>query len=262
MYQKVGMFGMPETSFEVPGNNGFQGDQIRGYGFLHDGSTDTLFRFFQAVVFDGQTDPDTGFQNDTQREEMEEFMLVFDTDLAPIVGQQITLTSTNGGVANPRIDLLLTRADAAFTSQILGGVVTECDLIAKAVVTGEPMGWHYTGGGLGSGTFDASDGTSTTDAALRTLAGSTDVTFTCVAPGSGERMGINRDRDLVLDAFDNCPGFPNDAQTDSDSDTLGDACDPTPVPEPAQLIALALGLSFLGVIGRKRMAEPVPGSTR
>ena len=28
-----------------PGDNGFPGDQIRGFGFLHDGSVDTLFRF-------------------------------------------------------------------------------------------------------------------------------------------------------------------------------------------------------------------------
>jgi hypothetical protein len=116
------------------------------------------------------------------------------------------------------------------------------------------MGWHYTGGGIGSGNFDASDGTNTTDTALRALAATTDVTFTCVPPGSGTRMGINQDRDAVLDAFDNCPGFPNDSQTDTDNDLLGDACDPTPVPEPAQLLALASGLLFLGVIGRRRQA--------
>ena len=252
LYQKVGMFGMPHTDFEVPGDNGFKGDQIRGFGYLHDGSIDTLFRFFEAVVFDGQSDPDTGFQNDGERRDMEEFMLAFDTDLAPIVGQQMTLTSTNGAVTNPRIDLLLTRAEAPFTSEILGGAVTECDVIAKAIVGGQPMGWHYTGGGIGVGTFDASDGTNTTDGALRALAASTDVTFTCVPAGSGVRMGINRDRDLVLDASDNCPGFPNNDQADSDNDLLGDVCDPTPLPEPGQLILLGSGLVFLRLIGRRR----------
>ena len=255
LYQKVGMFGMPHVPFDLAGDNGFKGDQIRGFGFLHDGSTDSLFRFFEAIVFDGQTDPDTGFQSDNQRRDMVEFMLAFDSDLAPIVGQQVTLTASNAGVANPRIDLLIQRADASFTSQVLGGVVTECDLIAKAVVAGQPMGWVYTGGGVGSGTFDASDGTSTTDGALRALAGATDVTFTCVPPGSGTRMGINRDRDAVLDAADNCPGVPNDAQTDTDTDGLGDACDPTPVPEPAQLLMLASGIALLRVLHRRR-AQP------
>ncbi len=206
MYQKVGMFGLPHVPFDLAGDNGFKGDQIRGYGFLHDGSTDTLFRFFQAVVFAGQTDPDTGFQSDDERRDMEQFMLAFDSDLAPIVGQQITLTASNGGVTNPRVDLLIQRADASFTSQILGGVVTECDVIAKAVVAGQPLGWVYTGGGLGVGSFAASDGTNTTDAALRALATDTPVTFTCVPPGSGTRMGINRDRDSPARRGGQLPG--------------------------------------------------------
>ena len=50
MYQKVGMFGMPRAPFFLPesfsgADNAFMGDQIRGFGFLHDGSVDTLNRF-------------------------------------------------------------------------------------------------------------------------------------------------------------------------------------------------------------------------
>ena len=40
----VHFFGAPDT--------GNIGDQIRGFGFVHDGSMDTLFRFFTAVVFE------------------------------------------------------------------------------------------------------------------------------------------------------------------------------------------------------------------
>ena len=47
MYQKVGMFGMPAVDFFNGGDNGLKGDQIRGFGFLHDGSVDTVFRFLQ-----------------------------------------------------------------------------------------------------------------------------------------------------------------------------------------------------------------------
>ena len=48
LYQKVGMFGMPAVPFLDAGDNGHQGDQIRGFGFLHDGSIDTVFRFLHG----------------------------------------------------------------------------------------------------------------------------------------------------------------------------------------------------------------------
>src|SRR6185436_7526887 len=56
-YQKVGMFGMPKAPFFLPESadpavdNAFTGDQVRGFGYFHDGSCDTLFRFHSTVVF-------------------------------------------------------------------------------------------------------------------------------------------------------------------------------------------------------------------
>ena len=42
LYQKVGMFGMPDVPFcTTPLNTPFQGSQVRGFGFLHDGSDRT-----------------------------------------------------------------------------------------------------------------------------------------------------------------------------------------------------------------------------
>jgi len=51
LYQKVGMFGFPSIPAILPGNNGDQGDQVRGFGFFHDGSIDTDFRFVSAIFF-------------------------------------------------------------------------------------------------------------------------------------------------------------------------------------------------------------------
>jgi DNA-binding beta-propeller fold protein YncE len=206
MYTKVGMFGI---AFGILGFD--TGDQIRGYGFLHDGTVPTLLNF--NMGFDTLTQP--------QREQLEDFVLVFDTDLAPIVGQQVTLDSGNGLVAGPRINLLIARATTLFDSLIMGGGTNECDLVVKGSVGGQPRGWQFDGS-----LFQDSVGGAINDAALRALATSEGpLTYTCVPPGSGTRMGINADRDLFLDGNDNCMGVMNDNQLDNESDGLGDACD-------------------------------------
>jgi hypothetical protein len=211
LYAKVGMFGMSV----VPGNTG---DQVRGFGYLHDGSVDTQAHFHQAPVFN---------LTPTQETNLELFGMVFPTDLAPIVGQQVTLTSTNGTAVNPRIDLMETRAGTSFSSFMLGGTVTECDVIAKGSVGGVKRGWRRESGTLPSNTIYRSDvNTTTTSASLRALVATTGpITYTCAPPGSGTRMGIDRDLDAVLDGLDNCPSVSNPSQTDSNSNGIGDACE-------------------------------------
>ena len=123
LYQKVGMFGMAATSnTPFPLDYGFKGDQIRGFGYTHDGSVDTVFRFLGIFEFIPDANPG-GFARSRQglaeRRQLESFLMAYDSNLAPIVGQQVTLTSTNVAAASRRVDLLLARAEAA-----------ECDLVA------------------------------------------------------------------------------------------------------------------------------------
>jgi len=195
------------------------GDQVRGFGFLHDGSVDTVKSFLTASAFNFPGDEST---HDQQREDLEAFSLAFPSDLAPIVGQQVTLTSSNSTEANPRIAKLIARSDAEFKSLMLGGTVTECDLVVKGSIGGQPRGWLHEGGGQFRNDVNVVEG----DATVRGYA-ATDgpVTYTCAPPGSGTRMGINRDSDSLLDGVDNCPGVPNDDQTDTDGDGIGDPCD-------------------------------------
>ena len=42
MYQKVGMFGLPQLEHLTLTDNAHKGEQIRGFGFFHDGSIDTV----------------------------------------------------------------------------------------------------------------------------------------------------------------------------------------------------------------------------
>ena len=88
----------------------------------------------QSQVFDPAHGDLVGFTGgDPQRRDVERFLLAFDSDLAPIVGQQVTLDATNGSVVGPRIDLLLARARTPFASKVSGPNATECTLVARGV---------------------------------------------------------------------------------------------------------------------------------
>lgn len=193
MYTKVGMFGSPKVNFFRAPDTGFVGNQIRGFGFTNDGSVDTLFRFFTAIVFDPL--PNSGFpliNPDGTRRDVVEFMLAFDSDLAPIVGQQVTLTSANGSAVGPRINLMIQRAGTPFISKEMGGLTRECDLVANVVQGGAIKSFLYD---PVAGNFIPSDGSARlTDVALRALAATPgqEVTYTCVPPGSGARIALNQ----------------------------------------------------------------------
>jgi len=189
MYTKIGMFGAPKSTGFDAADSGNTGSQIRGFGFTNDGSVDTLFRFFTAIVF--HPTQSSGFplnSPDTTRRNVEQYMLAFDTDLAPIVGQQVTLTSSNSAAVGPRITLLEQRANAAFTSKVLGGAVKECELVARVVQGGVIKGYLFDPST--SSFVPSGGGTTLSDSQLRALAAAAgqEVTFTAVPPGSGARV--------------------------------------------------------------------------
>ncbi len=206
MYDKIGMFGL------APGPQ--QGDQVRGFGFLHDGSIDTLFNFFSASVFT---------LSNLEQAQLEAFSLEFPSDLAPIVGQQVTLEPALGLPANLRADLFNDRSNINFDSLLLGGTVKECEVIAKGTVGGVQRGWLRI---ANTPNFRSDLDTIVSNGDLRALTNTEGpITYTCVPPGSGTRMGIDRDEDTVLDGLDNCPTVANLGQADGDGDGIGDACD-------------------------------------
>ena len=221
LYQKVGMFGMansnnfladdpfsgmtPDMTMEEMqyhlffGNgNPHQGDQVRGFGMFHDGSVDTIFRFHNIIGFlprpaQAVTPLDPGNPDNLAispdgmvvRRNLEQYLLVFDTNLFPIVGQQITLDTTNAETVASRINLLIARAD-------LG----ECDLMATA----KTDNFLYAGNGNFQADATAGRGSGTiTDTKLRDKGAKADspVTYTCVPPSNGVRLALDRDMDGV-----------------------------------------------------------------
>ncbi|HEU4407391.1 MAG TPA: beta-propeller fold lactonase family protein [Polyangiaceae bacterium] len=188
LYTKVGAFGFGDDDFffNRPGlpfyDPSFQGDQIRSFGFTHDGSKDSPMRFFNAFVATPDT-PD-GFTTFARMEEVAQFVFAFDSNLRPIVGQQVTLASDNAAAAGPRVDLMRQRDEAG-----------ECELVAKANVAGFELGFFYLGGGAFTTSFAAAPALA--DAQLRQLAqaAGAPVTYTCAPPGSGFRLGVDRDGD-------------------------------------------------------------------
>jgi hypothetical protein len=233
-YQKVGMFGEAPTNFFPNADGSFMGDQVRGTGFLHDGSVSTVFNFVGAGVFS---------INDNQQRDLEAFIMEFDSDLAPIVGQQATLSPSSGSDTLLRIDLLIDRADATYPPL---SAAKECDLIVKGVLNGAYRGWLYAG----SDTFTSDDNGETPWSKSELLA-IADVpgqalTFTCVPPGSGTRMGINRDRDVYLDANDAAPDRLPPASC-SASRVGGASLD-------GNLVALILAILGLAMVRRRRRA--------
>ncbi len=155
---------------------------MRGFGYSHDGSVDTVFRFLQLRIFDSAQGGLVGFaQGDAQRRDVEDYLFAFDADLAPIVGQQITLDEHNAATVAPRIDLLRARARTPFASRLTGGQATECDLVVTGVIDGRAVRFVMAA----DGRYRRDDGAqelSDDDLRARARIPGQALTFTCLPP--------------------------------------------------------------------------------
>lgn len=199
-YQKIGMFGMADAYPQFfSGDNGFKGDQVRGFGFAHDGAADTIFRHTRSLGFEQSAFATEGFlpgeAGDVQRRQVEQYMLAFDSNLKPIVGQQVTLRAQNAAAAWQRVNLLLSRASAG-----------DCEVVAKVHAFGREVGLLYVGSGFFTADRAQAPGISSGVLALVATLTGRPVTYTAVPPGSGYRIALDRDEDGTLDGdeVDDC----------------------------------------------------------
>jgi len=170
--------------------NGFRktvgGTSVDGFGFIHDGSIATLDEFLAQPVFGSfSTDP-------TRRANLTAYLLTFPTGMAPAVGYARTVSSANANTTAVSSDASLLQAQAQ---------AGKIDLVVKGKVNGVVRGLYYNPL-TRVYDVDASGAASLTWSQLQASAasGSSHFTLLGVPPGTGVRMGIDRDADGILDA--------------------------------------------------------------
>lgn len=161
------------------------GEHIRGFGFIHDGTVDSLINFLRLPVFN--------FKNEQERFDVEAMLFAFDTGTAPAVGAQVTVDAKNK-TSTPvveKIRVLMSQVDAK-----------NADLVVKGLIGGVQRGAVY----VGNGNF-MTDRTGEALISLQTLIANvtvgSEITFTGVPFGAGRRIGIDRDSDGIPDGSDN-----------------------------------------------------------
>jgi hypothetical protein len=147
---------------------------------------DTLASFLALPVFNAWPS--------ATKDDIVEFLLAFDTGIAPTVGYQVTASAGNASAASVIADVALLESQA---------FANNCNLVVKGVYRGEQRGLvfstassNYTSDLAGFGPF--------TSAQLRgqALAGDAAWTFEGVAPGAAQGIGVDRDLDGALDGQD------------------------------------------------------------
>lgn len=189
-----------------------------GFGFGHDGGIDSLARFMTEGAFTPNDDQEVA--------DLVALMLSFtgsdfgspvdaaeppgtaSHDTHAAVGRQAALT----GPALPA------DASSLLTQLVALATANKIDIVAHAAISGVARGWHFTGGAWQS---DEQLVTETLSAILARATTAAPVTFTAVVRGTGLRIGIDRDRDALLDSDEtrdlapNVPGIQNPFRPDA-----------------------------------------------
>jgi hypothetical protein len=171
------------------GFNRVAGPQKSGFGYTHDGAIDNLTSFLSLQVFNSWPS--------ATKDDIATFLLTFDTGTAPLVGYQLTMTQANAA----SVDLTL------MTGRVTAG---DIDLIAKGLLDGRHAGLLWQPATATWITDRVSEG-SFTQAQLvaKAQAGNATLTFMGVFPGSGTRLGIDRDLDGTLDGDEGVLAYGN-----------------------------------------------------
>jgi YVTN family beta-propeller protein len=189
---------------------------LTGFGTLHDGSLDDIqdFMHFEAMGMQGFPDLD-----EPEKQAVEDFVRAWDTGTAPLVGAQYFASAATTTLLYEWLDLA--EGQAADPSHPL-------DLVGKGrlIVPGGaiPLGLHFTwNDALSSWLYRTDFGrwSSRGPIVAAIAAGQLEMSFTCVPPGLGERLGVDRDEDGLLDGTE-VSILTDPASPDTDGDGYAD----------------------------------------
>ncbi len=155
---------------------------IDGFGMNHEGTVANFTEFLSSPIFANYSQ--------TQKNDIASYSMCFDTGVAPAVGYARTVTAANVASGTVHNDLALLAAQA---------VAGNIDLVVKGMIGGQVHGLLY----VPSANNFTSDKTGLGPFTLAQLGSSIlngdTLTFMGVPPGSGVRMGIDRDLNGILD---------------------------------------------------------------
>ena len=172
---------------------------LRGFGYTHNGAEDDLQTFFGGRDFT--------FHSQQEMDDVEAFLLTFDTGTHPAVGAQWTIDGDNEAEGRPRVEILAMVSDLGMVG-----------LVAKGPdLSGQPRGWVLQAGSWQPDRM--AEPTVTLDDLLGLAGNGRSITFTAVYAGCEERLGIDRDQDGYLDR--------------DELDLGSDPGDPGSVPDPS-----------------------------
>jgi YVTN family beta-propeller protein len=188
------------NAYEKTGFDMTQTENRAGFGYLHDGSVDSLERFISEPAFDVQSDQEVA--------DLVAFMLAFSgSDLPP--GNPANILNPPGPTGQDTHAAVgkqttLIDADSAPLAQLLfiSAMLAQADagrvgLVAKGVQAGKQRGYVYVGGA----TFqsDRAAESLSTPELLASAAPDARLTLTVVPAGTEVRIGIDRDADGYFD---------------------------------------------------------------
>jgi YVTN family beta-propeller protein len=163
---------------------------LGGFGLIHDGIDPDLFTFLSRDVFGV-------FANDTVRKRnLDAFVQCFDTGTAPAVGYTRSVSLANVGASEVTQDWDLLESQVA---------ATNIDLIVKGTIDGRSHGLIYDPASNLYRADQSSLGPFTREELVAKVQAGDVLNLMGVAPGTGQRMAVDRNENGILDADEPAP---------------------------------------------------------